>query len=186
MISAKVGIDDDTNSVQISVPIQPGNSGGPLLNANGEVVGVVSSTINPLQVLARTGGDLPQNINFAIKLSQIRRFLAKSNASLPQNGAFAGSIDGAEKSAALVRPGDVTDAELKEPKLYCTCAYLSTVDFYWRFRAIQIRFIDAKTGNVVLRVGQNLDTHQTEDAELDGIFSAISRNFFPDRPDPFK
>jgi S1-C subfamily serine protease len=186
MISAKVGMDDDTNSVQISVPVQAGNSGGPLLNGNGEVVGVVSSTLNPLRVLERTGGDLPQNVNFAIKLSEIRKFLAKSNASLPQKGSFAENIDEVEKSAVLVRPGDVTEAELKEPELFCSCAYLSIFDFYWRFRIIQIRFIDAKTGNVVLRVGQSFDTHQTENGELDDIFSAISGNFFSDRPNPFK
>lgn len=186
MISAKVGLHDDTNSVQISVPIQAGNSGGPLLSANGEVVGVVSSTLNPLGVLARTGEDLPQNVNFAIKRSEIRKFLAKSNASFPQKGTFAENIDEAERSAALVRPGDVTDAELKEPKLFCSCAYLSIFDLYWRFRAIQIRFIDARTGKVVLRVGQNIDTLQTENKELDDIFSAISGNFFPDRPNPFK
>lgn len=186
MISAKVGLNDDTNSVQVSVPVQAGNSGGPLLNANGEVVGVVSSTLNAYGILVRTGGDLPQNVNFAIKLSSIRKFLAESKVTLPQTETATNSISEAEKSAALVCAGDVTDAELKEPKLVCVCVYLSFWDFYWRFRAIQIGFIDGKSGRVIFRVGQNMDTLETENREIDDFFFAISQNFFPDRPNPFK
>ncbi|HEY1787002.1 MAG TPA: serine protease [Verrucomicrobiae bacterium] len=186
LISAKVGLNDDPNSAQISVPVQPGNSGGPLLNKNGEVVGVVSSTLNAVNVLIRTGGNLPQNVNFAIKLSIIRKFLAESKVKLPETGPFPENVNGVEKSAALVCAGDVTDPELKEPRLFCSCAYVSIFDFYWRFRAIQVGFFDAKTGRLVFQAGQSFDTHQTENGELDDIFSAISQNFFPNRPNPFK
>jgi S1-C subfamily serine protease len=65
-ISSLSGIRDDPNRYQISVPVQPGNSGGPLVDRNGKVIGVVVARLNDLGVL-RTSGSLPQNVNYAIK-----------------------------------------------------------------------------------------------------------------------
>ena len=45
VISGENGLEDDPGSLQTTVPIQPGNSGGPLLNMKGEVVGVVKSML---------------------------------------------------------------------------------------------------------------------------------------------
>jgi hypothetical protein len=73
-ISALTGIRDDIRFMQLTAPVQPGNSGGPLLDLSGNVVGVVSSRINELAVAEATGS-LPQNINFAIKGAVIRTFL---------------------------------------------------------------------------------------------------------------
>ncbi len=73
-ISALAGMYDDTRELQLTAPIQPGNSGGPLLDLSGNVVGIVSSRINALAVAEATGS-LPQNINFAIKSTIIQEFL---------------------------------------------------------------------------------------------------------------
>jgi uncharacterized protein len=73
-VTALAGFKDDANRLQISAPIQPGNSGGPLLDESGNVVGVVVSRLNSLRV-ARITGDISQNINFAIKGSEAVRFL---------------------------------------------------------------------------------------------------------------
>ena len=73
-ITALAGIADDTRYLQISAPVQPGNSGGPLLDESGNVVGVVTSKLNALRTVAATG-DLPQNVNFAIKASALAAFL---------------------------------------------------------------------------------------------------------------
>jgi S1-C subfamily serine protease len=73
-VSALAGIGDDTRFLQISAPVQPGNSGGPLLDSSGDVVGVVVATMNALAVLKITGS-VPQNVNFAIKGSLAREFL---------------------------------------------------------------------------------------------------------------
>jgi hypothetical protein len=65
-ISSLAGIRDDPRFFQISVPLQPGNSGGALFDTNGQVVGVVSSKLNAHLVFF-TMGYLPENVNYAVK-----------------------------------------------------------------------------------------------------------------------
>jgi Trypsin-like peptidase domain len=57
--------------LQIDANINPGNSGGPLLNDRGEVIGVVVSKLNAMQ-LAKTMGAIPERINFAIPIDEAR------------------------------------------------------------------------------------------------------------------
>jgi tetratricopeptide (TPR) repeat protein len=73
-VSALAGLEDDTRYLQISTPVQPGNSGGPLLDASGHLAGIVTSKLNAENV-ARFIGDIPQNVNFAIKAEVVRTFL---------------------------------------------------------------------------------------------------------------
>jgi len=58
----------------VTAPIQPGNSGGPLLDQSGNVVGVVVASLSALKI-AKVYGRLPQNVNFAINASVARTFL---------------------------------------------------------------------------------------------------------------
>ncbi|MGA2750513.1 MAG: serine protease [Verrucomicrobiota bacterium] len=73
-ISSLTGMQDDPADYQISVPVQPGNSGGPLCDLNGQVLGVVVSRLNDLAVL-ETSGMVPQNVNYAVKARHARRLL---------------------------------------------------------------------------------------------------------------
>jgi S1-C subfamily serine protease len=73
-VSSLIGPGDDTRSLQFTAPTQSGNSGGPLLDSDGAVVGVVSSKLNAVRVHEMTG-DIPQNVNFAIKAALARGFL---------------------------------------------------------------------------------------------------------------
>jgi hypothetical protein len=73
-VSAMSGMDDNRNVMQISVPIHPGNSGGPLANTSGDIVGLIVSTFNG-GALLREENILAQNINFAIKSEPILDFL---------------------------------------------------------------------------------------------------------------
>jgi S1-C subfamily serine protease len=77
IVSSLSGILNDTRYLQISAPVQPGNSGGPLLDTSGNVVGVVSEKLNALKFVKATG-EIPENINFAIKVGALRDFLDNS------------------------------------------------------------------------------------------------------------
>jgi S1-C subfamily serine protease len=87
IISSLAGMHNDTRFLQISAPVQPGNSGGPLHDGSGNVVGVVTAKLDALRVVKATG-DIPQNINFAIKTGALRDFL--DNSAVPYETANAG------------------------------------------------------------------------------------------------
>ncbi|EKF42632.1 hypothetical protein NA8A_08194 [Nitratireductor indicus C115] len=76
-INSLVGMGNDTRYLQISTPIQPGNSGGPLVDRSGVVLGVNSATLG-LGVIAQTG-TVPQNVNFALRGSVLGLFLEARN-----------------------------------------------------------------------------------------------------------
>ena len=69
-----MGPGDDRRVIQITAPVQPGNSGGPVLDGSGNVIGVVVARLNALKLAERTGR-LPQNVNFAISGKAARAFL---------------------------------------------------------------------------------------------------------------
>ena len=73
-IASLAGIQDDPRYFQISVPVQPGNSGGALVDGVGNVVGVVSAKLSAKAALAATG-TLPENVNYAVKSSFLLSFL---------------------------------------------------------------------------------------------------------------
>jgi len=72
--NALAGLGDDSRYLQISAPVQPGNSGGPLLDTSGHLIGVVTSKLDPIRY-AKITGDIPQNVNFALKAEVARTFL---------------------------------------------------------------------------------------------------------------
>ena len=73
-VSALAGPQDNAAQLQITAPVQPGNSGGPLLDRSGHVVGVVVSKLDAL-VIASQSGTIPENINFAVKGEVARTYL---------------------------------------------------------------------------------------------------------------
>lgn len=104
-ISSANGYADDPRSWQISVPVQPGNSGGPLLDENGNLIGVVVAKLG-LKAAAVTG-DVPQNVNYAVKsayaLALLEPYLDK-NTPEPRREAksFEDMVAQAQSSVVLV------------------------------------------------------------------------------------
>jgi S1-C subfamily serine protease len=79
-VTALSGLRDDSRFIQISAAVQPGNSGGPVVDEAGRLMGVVVSKLNAVAI-ARIIGDIPQNVNFAIKGSTLVNFLEAHNIS---------------------------------------------------------------------------------------------------------
>lgn len=73
IVNSLSGIQGDQRRVQISVPIQPGNSGGPLISSKGNVVGVVVSKLGTKYMQAT--GDLPQNVGYAVNVARLRALI---------------------------------------------------------------------------------------------------------------
>ncbi|MCZ4353582.1 serine protease [Roseovarius aestuarii] len=76
-VSSLKGLGGAVTQMQISAPVQAGNSGGPVLGANGEVVGVVVSKLDA-NIVSDVMGDVPQNVNFAIRSEIAKLFLSQN------------------------------------------------------------------------------------------------------------
>jgi len=102
-ISSFSGLGDATNMLQITTPIQPGNSGGPLIDQTGNVVGVVVAKLNPLVVLSKQKY-LPENVNFAVKSDHVLPLLRKIPRELriPMNSGRKLPVSAVEKSVVMV------------------------------------------------------------------------------------
>jgi S1-C subfamily serine protease len=74
-ISSLAGMRDDPHQFQHSVAVQPGNSGGALVDANGNVVGLLTGRLSEVAAL-QTSGMLPQSVNYALKSETVTAFLA--------------------------------------------------------------------------------------------------------------
>jgi hypothetical protein len=76
LVSGLRGLHDAPGDIQITAPVQPGNSGGPLLDAAGQVIGVVKAKLDAMKA-AKAIGDIPQNVNFAISAPTLVDFLVR-------------------------------------------------------------------------------------------------------------
>ena len=74
VINAVTGLKDDPAFFQVSLPIQPGNSGGPLFNERGQVVGITTASLSSLAIDSM--GAIPQNVNYAIKSSFVKNLIS--------------------------------------------------------------------------------------------------------------
>ncbi|MEM7601205.1 MAG: YARHG domain-containing protein, partial [Verrucomicrobiota bacterium] len=81
--NALSGVRDDPRFLQVSTPVQPGNSGGPLISPTGRVVGVVAAGLNSFDRMNQ-GGYLPQSVNYAIKTDLIFPILKNASVKVPK------------------------------------------------------------------------------------------------------
>ena len=74
IVNSLTGFQDDLRLYQISVPVQPGNSGGALVDENGNVLGVIVAMLDA-KTTFKISGSLPQNVNYAVKSIYARAML---------------------------------------------------------------------------------------------------------------
>jgi S1-C subfamily serine protease/TPR repeat protein len=74
IVSGVKGLGDNSAQFQLDAAIQPGNSGGPVFDRQGNIVGIVVAQLNKLKMASATGS-IPENTNFAIKAGTVRVFM---------------------------------------------------------------------------------------------------------------
>ena len=103
-VSSLTGIVDEASLMQISVPLQPGNSGGPLLNEKAEVVGMATS-VAKVESFYKATGTLPQNVNWGVKAAFIKPLLPADcvNSELPNEKTEIDPIEIARNAVCLIK-----------------------------------------------------------------------------------
>ena len=107
-VTALAGLADDPRFIQISASVQRGNSGGPVLDEAGRLVGVVHSKLDAYKFAKQTG-EIPENVNFAIQAATLVAFL----------DAHRIVYDAATASTALPKPDLAELAEAASVRLEC-------------------------------------------------------------------
>ena len=86
IVSATRGAGDDSGQFQLDAAVQPGNSGGPILNSKGGVVGITVSGLGAK--FAELADTLPQNINFGIKVGVLKDILTEQGIKYSEGNEF--------------------------------------------------------------------------------------------------
>lgn len=103
VVSATTGPSDDERFIQISVPVQYGNSGGALLNSECRVVGVIQSKLDPSNNFKEEIGTV-QNVNYAVKGYLALKLLQKLGVKMPSeaNGAAKDNFKRASEATVFI------------------------------------------------------------------------------------
>ena len=184
LISSVVGVKDNPKQLQVSAQVQPGNSGGPLLDENGTAIGIIQMTLNSQAVALRSGGAMPQNVNFAIKAPLAVTFLQKQGVkpTFPSAKNRGPGLDQAQYAVARIQAGIVPPGDENRPKLVLRLAYRSQWDMWYRFNGFRLVFFDYDSGQPILAAGQQgNNTWTTEESVLEETFREIEKYFFPAR-----
>lgn len=134
IVSAKSGILSNPTRFQISASVQPGNSGGPVLDSDFRAIGLATEKLSDEKVFEETGS-IPQNVNFGVKIEYARMLLDQTAVAVPSEPR---NVDLAQAMAATVQidcnPGNEGKSGSGKPQ------YIA-VDFSYRYSWDVVHYI---------------------------------------------
>jgi S1-C subfamily serine protease len=102
VISALSGLGGESSMMQVSTPIQPGNSGGPMVDSGGRVIGVVTSSAAVVGFF-KTTGTLPQNVNWVVKIDYVLPMLPGRLRTAQEGGHSGPDVKRVERTVCIIR-----------------------------------------------------------------------------------
>jgi hypothetical protein len=177
LVNADVGIRDDPTFIQISAPIQPGSSGGPIVDSKFNAIGIATSSLRSIKMLESYGA-LPQNVNFGVKIGSILPFLTFE---LPQAPALkADSLKSFVKSTVLITPKNEKLRKSKaKRKIGIFYSYSSYWDvFVWQLTSMTITVKDLEDGTILGKVVHSGDHPAGKSGALEIAMKEL-RKFLP-------
>lgn len=143
VVSSRSGFQGNQSQYQVSAPVQPGNSGGPLFNDSGELIGIVSAK--------HTDG--AENVSYAVKLSYLNDLIASSG-----------------ESISLTKGSEIASQKLSQQcKAVIPCTVMVIADNEREGQTHRVSSYGA-AGKYPIRVNMpNLKSQNTETAGIIGI-----------------
>jgi S1-C subfamily serine protease len=122
-VNALSGLNADNRHLQIDVPVQPGNSGGPLIGPDGRVIGIVTARLDDLATLWATGA-LPENVSFGLRIDYLAPILPAgvTLSQTPLQGSTADRVDAARSGVVFIRTGAAAPAATEKAPAAATPA----------------------------------------------------------------
>jgi|APSaa5957512535_1039671.scaffolds.fasta_scaffold71158_1 S1-C subfamily serine protease len=179
IINATVGLDNNPSSFQFSAQVQPGNSGGPVLNNQFLVTGITTSRLNDAFSIERYGV-VPQDVNFGKKANYIKLLIESSGVDTTA-GIPIESLDDAIKATGLLLVdldpnGNVLSQkkpEVAHIALECVYQYYWDV-FVWQVTHLKLIGTDIETGEVVFSIKGGQDSFAGKSAVMDNLFNSLN------------
>jgi S1-C subfamily serine protease len=179
IINANVGLDNNPSSFQFSAQVQPGSSGGPVLNNQFLVTGVTTSRLDDAFSIEKYGV-VPQDVNFGKKANYVKLLINASGIDT-STGIPIESLDDAMKATGLLLVdldpnGNVLSQKRPEvAHIAIECVYQYYWDvFVWQVTHLKLIGTDIKTGEVVFSIKGGQDSFAGKSAVMKNLFASLS------------